>query len=63
MKVLIEKTNKTINIEAKTVKDLLIKLKLNPTTVLITRNNEIILESEKLNKNAKIKILSVISGG
>lgn len=63
MKVLIEKTNKTINIEAKTVKDLLIKLKLNPTTVLITRNNEIILESEKLNKNDKIKILSVISGG
>ncbi len=63
MKVLIEKTNKTFNIEAKTVKELLIKLKINPTTVLVTRNNEIILESEKLNKDDKIKILSVVSGG
>lgn len=63
MKVLIEKTNKTINAEAGTVKDLLTKLRLNSTTVLVTRNNEIILESEKLNKADKIKILSVISGG
>lgn len=63
MKVLIEKINKTINAEAKTVKDLLAKLKLNSTIVIVTRNNEIILESEKLNNDDKIKILSVISGG
>lgn len=63
MKVFIEKTSKTISTDAKIVKELLIKLKLNPTTVLVTRNNEIILESEKLNKTDKIKILSVISGG
>lgn len=63
MKVFMEKTDKTINIEAGTVKDLLTKLKLNSTTVIVTRNNEIILESEKLNNDDKIKILSVISGG
>ena len=63
MKVFMEKTNKTVNAEAKTVKELLTKLKLNPTIVIVTRNNEIILESEKINKTDKIKILSVISGG
>jgi thiamine biosynthesis protein ThiS len=63
MKVYIEKTGKTVSVTAKDVKELLSKLKINPTTVLVTRNNEIIIESEKLKSTDKIKILSVISGG
>ena len=43
--------------------DLLKKLNINPVTVLVARNNELILEDEKLKNNDGIKILSVISGG
>ena len=45
------------------VSDLLKELKINPVTVIVSRNNELILEDEKLNNNDEIKILSVISGG
>ena len=45
------------------VNDLLKKLEINPVTVIVSRNNELILEDEKLNHNDEIKILSVISGG
>ncbi|MBI2101178.1 MoaD/ThiS family protein [Candidatus Woesearchaeota archaeon] len=43
--------------------DLLKKLKINPVTVIVSRNNELILEDERLKDNDEIKILSVISGG
>ena len=45
------------------VSDLLKSLNINPVTVIVSRNNELILEEEKLNNNDEIKILSVISGG
>ena len=45
------------------VSDLLKKLNINPVTVIISRNNELVLEEDKLRDNDKIKILSVISGG
>ena len=46
-----------------TVKDLLARLNINPVTVIVSKNNEIILEDEKLKENDDIKIISVISGG
>lgn len=63
MKVFIEKTNKTITAKAMTAKELLSKLKINPITVLVIRNNELVLDEEKLSDKDEIKILSVISGG
>lgn len=45
------------------VADLLQKLSINPVTVIVSRNNELILEDEKLGNNDEIRILSVISGG
>ena len=63
MKIYIEKTNESKDIKAKTVKELLEKLKINPTTVIVTRNNELITEEEKIKETDKIRILSVISGG
>ncbi|MBI2647525.1 MoaD/ThiS family protein [Candidatus Woesearchaeota archaeon] len=45
------------------VRDILKELSINPITVIVARNNELILEDEPLNDNDKIKILSVISGG
>ena len=64
--VFIDKENKntTVDLENNSmVANLLKILNINPVTVIVSRNNELILEDEKLNDNDEIKILSVISGG
>jgi len=64
--VFIDRENKNAEVElggSSSVSDLLNKLKINPVTVIVSRNNELILEDEKLNDKDEIKILSVISGG
>jgi len=63
MEVYIERTNKKLNLEANNVEDLLKKLKINPTTVIVSANDELVTEDYKLNKKDKVKIMSVISGG
>ena len=45
------------------VKDLLNKMNVNPVTVIVSRDNNIITEDEKVNDNDKIRLFSVISGG
>ena len=56
--------NKTVELDKNSlVIDLLKKLNINPVTVIVSRNSELILEDEKLENNDEIKILSVISGG
>ena len=62
----IDRENKNAELELENnsqVIDLLKKLNINPVTVIVSRNNELILEDEILNNNDEIKILSVISGG
>ena len=66
VEIFIDRENKNQTLELgnnSTIADLLKKLHINPVTVIVSRNNVIILEDEKLNGNDKIKILSVISGG
>lgn len=60
-----EKDNSTkkIKFAGKTVKQLLLQLKLSPEVVLVTRKNEVITEEEVLKHKDKIEILSVVSGG
>lgn len=59
-----ENKNTTIKLDNNSVVlDLLKKLSINPVTVIVSRDNELILEDEKLNDNDKIRVLSVISGG
>ena len=59
-----ENKNKTVQLTGNSkVSDLLKELNINPVTVIVSRNSELILEDEKLNDNDEIKILSVISGG
>ena len=56
--------NKTLELDKNSiVSDLLKGLNINPVTVIVSRNNELILEDEKLKNNDEIRILSVISGG
>ena len=56
--------NKKLEMEhGAVVSDLLERLGINPVSVIVSRNSELILQDEKLKNNDKIKILSVISGG
>ena len=63
MRVFIERTNEHIEVKATTLKDMLKELKINPTTVIITKNSELVTEDEEINNKDEIKFLSVISGG
>ena len=64
--VFVDRENKNARLEldsSSSVSDMLKKLRINPVTVIVSRNSELVLEDEKLNDNDEIKILSVISGG
>ena len=59
-----ENKEKTVELDINSsVKDLLTKININPVTVIISRNSNIITEDEKINDKDKIKLISVISGG
>ncbi len=58
-----ENLQKKINFFGTNVKQLLELLKINPETVLVVRNNEVITETEKLNHRDHVDLISVISGG
>ncbi len=64
MRVFIEKENKEVNDAfSGSAGELLKKLKINPETVLIVKNNELITADEDISDWDHIKILSVVSGG
>ena len=64
MQIKNEKNNSTEKISfSGSVKELLEKLNINPETVLVVRNNEVITEDENLDDDDSLEILSVISGG
>ena len=59
-----DNTEQTVELDNDTsVKELLTKIKINPVTVIVSRDDDIIMEDEKVNDNDKIKLISVISGG
>jgi len=59
-----ENEEKTVEIgKNMLVKDLLAKMGINPVTVIISRDDNIIPEDEKVNDKDKIRLFSVISGG
>ena len=64
MEVFIESENKAKKIKfTGTVSQLLVKLNVNPETVIISRNHELVTENDKLTDTDDVKLLSVISGG
>ncbi len=64
MQVHIEREKRTEEIKfSGTVTELLKKIKVNPETVLVTRNGELLTTEELVSDKDKINILSVISGG
>jgi sulfur carrier protein ThiS len=64
MEILIEKTRKIVRLKFEgKVSSLLSKLKINPETVLVVREKELMTEEDYLQDKDKIRIMSVISGG
>lgn len=59
----LERSKETKEIEIKEFNDIFTKLSLNPESMLVIRNNELITEKTKLKENDKIRIMPVISGG
>ena len=64
MKAIIEreKREKNVRFNGK-LKTLLLKLSINPETVIVVRENELLTLDDIVNNKDTIKILSVISGG
>ncbi|MCH8519972.1 MAG: MoaD/ThiS family protein [Nanoarchaeota archaeon] len=64
--VLVERNNKKYSFdekEFKTAKDILKELNESINAVIITINNEVVLEEYELEDGDDMKILSVVSGG
>lgn len=64
--VYLERDEKTVEVSLKNINnigDLLKHLNINPVTVVVTKNNEVSTEEEKITSKDKIKIISVVSGG
>ena len=59
-----ENKEKTMELDSNlSVKDLLVKMEINPVTVIVSKDDVVITEDEKLNDKDSIKLISVISGG
>ncbi len=63
MKVYVERSNKHVDAKGKTIDEILKQLKINPTTVLVSKNGKIVLSNEKVSSKDEIIIYSVVSGG
>ena len=64
MKIFIEKENKHLVLDkVRNGKELLATLKINPATVLLVKNDEVVLIDEELQESDEVRILSVVSGG
>jgi sulfur carrier protein ThiS len=64
MKFYIEKTGKKKELSFKgTLKELLAIEGINPTTVVLIKNGEVVLEDEQVGDDDEVQLLSVISGG
>ena len=63
LKIYLERENKNKSVIADNLQEALKKLNINPTTVIVTKNNELVTLDSKLSSKDKIKIIPVISGG
>jgi len=53
MEIYIDFKDKKSNVKAKTVKELLEKLKINPVTVIVTKGEEVVVEDSAIKKSDK----------
>jgi sulfur carrier protein ThiS len=59
-----EKSHRTVDVRREqTIEFLLKKLKINPQTVIVVKNGEVVTEQDTLQDKDSLKILSVKLGG
>ncbi|MFH1106175.1 MAG: sulfur carrier protein ThiS [Candidatus Aenigmatarchaeota archaeon] len=63
LKILLPGRAKTATVSAATVAELLQKIGMNPETVIVSVNGNIVPEQTKLKKSDKVDVLRVVSGG
>jgi len=64
MKIYIQKDQQRKNMRfSGNVLELLYKLKINPETVIVTKNGTLVTEEDSLADSDDIEILQVVSGG
>lgn len=64
MNIFIEKEQKKVEFKFEgSVSSLLDKLDINPETVLVVSNDELMNEDDLLDDECDVKIISVVSGG
>ena len=64
MKIFIERSNQETEIRFEgTIRELLKHIHINPETVLVSRNDELLTDHDVVSSDDTIKILSVVSGG
>ncbi len=63
VKVFLEGENKVVEVNAKTVKEVLEKLGLKPSEVVVYSGNEVLLEDDEVENLEEIRIVPVASGG
>jgi len=64
MNIFVERTGKQHALEfTGTVSELLEQLKVNPETVLVSRDGQLLVVSDKVSPQDTLQILSVVSGG
>jgi thiamine biosynthesis protein ThiS len=66
IKIFFERDNKQKSLEipkGQTIESLLKKLRINPQTVIVVKNGEVVPEQETLSVGDELKILSVKLGG
>jgi sulfur carrier protein len=64
VRIFIEREKRRVEKEfAGRIRDLLNSLGLNPETVIVVKNGEVVSEEERCGSDDELKLLSVISGG
>ena len=64
MKIYIQKSQENKDIKfSGTVEKLLVRLKINPETVIVTANGTLVTDKEMLKDSDDVEVLQVVSGG
>jgi sulfur carrier protein ThiS len=63
MKIFLEKEQKHVEVKGNTVSEILTNLEINPTTVIVSKNGNLVIGEEKITSKDNITIFTVVSGG
>jgi len=63
MKIFLEKEQKHVEVKGNTVSEILANLEINPTTVIVSKNGNLVIGEEKITSKDNITIFTVVSGG